>query len=295
MKRILYGLFLFISTFFFIDNVSALGFGSNYVDFDSKKEELAPMYVNNGNFWVSFYGYNGSGSECGTAINSDPNAPLECWQNGTLSYVLDDTTYEGYYMNSLRLSLNEPMETGKYYRVTINYTINSTSYSSIKDWFRINDYPLSSFSSTCNGLDCKIEFVMRSTMTNPTDLDDLWLNFSNSTTTFTTFRTRIARFFAPQVEEIKYTPPTIPSGEDVVNFDTNNSKLISTYNDMEDKLEEILDTLKNNNPKNHRYVVWLGQDSNGSFVSVNLLPSSFSSFNKYSFIFLVSIIQHTTF
>lgn len=271
MKKILYSLLIFVSVFFFLDKVSALGFGSSLTN----KEELGTFYVNNGNYWISLYGNNGTGSTCDNTLT----APIECWKNGTISYVLGDTTYENYKINSLRLSLKEPMQTNHYYHVTINYTLNSTSYSYIKNWFEITAYNVFDYSNTCSDIYCKLDFIMQTTATKPTDLDDLWIDFTTTaeTYTFKSFNTGVSHLYAPIVEEVKYTPPPIPSGEDVVYFDTKSSNFIATYNTLKVKLKEILDTLKNNNPNNYKWAVYIGEDSSGSFISVNLLPSNFSS------------------
>lgn len=71
-----------------------------------------------------------------------------------------------------------------------------------------------------------------------------------------------------------------------VYFDIEHSSYTSVYNSIQPKLEEIVSYINNNNPNNHKWVVYFGKDNSGAFVFVNLLPSDFvTSFisNFYSY------------
>lgn len=266
MKKILYNLLIFVSVFFFLDKVSALG----HMDSASEGTSLATFYATYGHTYL--YGRNGSGSTC----DNQETAPLECYKNGTLS-LLTVGEHDIGVNTSIRFLSPVPIKYGKTYKVTIDYIINGSAYSYMKDHWTINrdTYSVSAFSSTCSSGNCQITY----TFTSKEDSDYVWIQGNNSDYryTFNQFNAYVAKMYMPKVEEVKYTPPPIPSGSDVVYFDTKSSNFISTYKNISGKLDEVLNILKNKNLNNYRWAVYVGEDSSGSFVSVNLLPTDFSS------------------
>lgn len=63
----------------------------------------------------------------------------------------------------------------------------------------------------------------------------------------------------------------------IVYFDIENSTFTTALNTMQSKIDEIIDYYENNNPYDHKIVIWIGNDSSGAFAQVNLLSSDFVS------------------
>jgi len=66
--------------------------------------------------------------------------------------------------------------------------------------------------------------------------------------------------------------------DNVIYFDTKHSNFTTVYEELKPKLEQIQDILSNN-PKGHKYVIFIGKDSNGSFINLSLMSST-ASYNS---------------
>lgn len=246
-NRILYNIFRFLLVFLFIFllskcNVKALQSGENFSEFATSKREMARFYTSLGS--VMLYGNNGNSTTCGTYSSPNAQAYLTCWANRTLSLVTYDTSMGGY-NTSMRFLSNIPIVEGGTYKVTINYILASSNYTDIKNHWTVDygNYELESFSSTCSGLNCKIEYVITSSETS----DYVWLQGNNSAVryTFQQFNTYIAYMFLPLVEVV--------SSDGSINLTPiidQNQTIIDQNNQTNEKLDNIDNTLKDETPPN---------------------------------------------
>lgn len=200
MKKWLLSIFAFF-TILFINSydIKALPSGSSY----TTQTEIARFYTTIGS--IKLYGNNGTNTSCGTISSPSSNASLDCFKNQVLSLSTIDTSMGGN-NTSMRFLSPTPIVSGNTYRVTINYTLSSSSYSNIKNHWKIDygNYELISFNSNCSDVKCKVQYVVKSLE----DSDYVWLQGNNSSTTYTfqTFNSYVSYMHLPVVEDLTNDP-----------------------------------------------------------------------------------------
>lgn len=200
MKKWLLSIFAFF-TILFINSydIKALPSGSSY----TTQTEIARFYTTIGS--IKLYGNNGTNTSCGTISSPSSNASLDCFKNQVLSLSTIDTSMGGI-NTSMRFLSSTPIVSGNTYRVTINYTLSSASYSNIKNHWKIDygNYELISFNSSCSNVKCKVQYVVKSLE----DSDYVWLQGNNSSTTYTfqTFNSYVSYMHLPVVEDLTNDP-----------------------------------------------------------------------------------------
>lgn len=253
-NRILYNIFrgLLVFSIVFLLNkcdVKALPSGEGFSEFATHKRELATAYVNNGSNWVSLYGNDGTGSSCGTLTSPNANAPLSCWGSRTLSLLTYDTSSAHYNLISFKFNSSTPLVVGNSYHITINYTLSTSSYSSISNQWKLdsNAFTIKDFSSTCSGINCTIDFNVINL--HQSNQDIIWINFVTNSTigSFNQFSQAVKYLFVP------YVRPSTTSDGGSVNLGPlieQNQTIIDQNNQTNNKLDGIQDALTDSSQPN---------------------------------------------
>lgn len=240
IKKILF-LISSLLLFFPVSKVFALPSGEGLSEFATRKRELAQFYVNNGRYWISLYGNEGTGTSCGSSSSPEPNAPLSCWNNRILSYSTYSLDYADYLLTSYRIYTTVPIVPGNYYDVTITYKLSSTQFQHVANWWKLTDYEVAKFTSTCEGVNCVLDFRIKSNGSNT--LDDMWINLNTSNFTFTYFNQAVAYWYAPYVRQVADSGGSVDIGPLV----DQNQIIIDQNNQTNNKLEDINDSINSDN------------------------------------------------
>jgi len=77
----------------------------------------------------------------------------------------------------------------------------------------------------------------------------------------------------------------VSAADNTISFDLTNSNFITVYDELKPKLDQIQDVLSNN-PKNHKYVIFIGKNSTGNFINLYLMANtaSYDTSNIYCYI-----------